>query len=155
MEDLPSNEQCSFHPGWLFDIGDEIQSPIYVGILISHYKGISIKQPVYIEWNVISGSCCCFSNRFLSRLKCRFSEHFKWTHFRLPSADATKKDARINEPIKGLTSISEIFHPPFSFPPFLLVVFKTGVRKQNEQNNGLVQKRRTKPTSPLQFQVDH
>ena len=26
------NEQCSFHPGWLFDIGDEIL-PSYIGII--------------------------------------------------------------------------------------------------------------------------
>ena len=30
-------EQCSVHPGWLFDIGDEFL-PSYRGIIISHYK---------------------------------------------------------------------------------------------------------------------
>ena len=30
-------KQCSVHPGWLFDIGDEIL-PSYMGIIISQYK---------------------------------------------------------------------------------------------------------------------
>ena len=32
-----TDEQCSFHPGWLFDIGDEIL-PTYIGITINQYK---------------------------------------------------------------------------------------------------------------------
>ena len=49
--DPPSTyEQCSFHPGWLFDIGDDI-IPNYMGIIISQYK--DPYKPTRIQWKVI------------------------------------------------------------------------------------------------------
>ncbi len=44
------SEQCSVHPGWLFDTGDEIL-PSYIGIVISQYK--DPYKPIRIQWNVI------------------------------------------------------------------------------------------------------
>ena len=49
-----SPEQCSFHPGWLFDIGDEIL-PNYMGIIIRQKKYIK-KHPVINEPG-FNGSC--------------------------------------------------------------------------------------------------
>ena len=39
-------KQCSVHPGWLFDIGDEIL-PNYMGIIISRYKDPVFNQSVF------------------------------------------------------------------------------------------------------------
>ncbi len=39
------HEQCSFHPVWLFDIGDE-KLPNYMGIIKSQYKDPVINQSV-------------------------------------------------------------------------------------------------------------